>query len=328
LTFGSSSVTSHCEMKIWINRAGQNLGTFTLAEIQRGLEQGIYLPTDLAWQEGMETWKPLSDFPGITIPTPAKPEPPVPTPLPSRPSVSPPVLAQQSPIVFDQTENEPAWENRSQLGFAKALFATWKSVLFSPGPTFERMKSSGGFSAPLQFQFVMMLISVAFGIVYYLIQMAAIGTMAATSSSSKEVPSLQSLMGAGGVMAVVIAILVVILGLGLSVGLQFISAGITHVCLSLFKGTSKSYEATYRTLCYASSAYIFSVIPCVGSSIAGIWALIVVIIGLAKVHRTEGWRSTCAVLLPAVVCVGLVIVFYGVIFATMMNSGHKFNSGN
>jgi hypothetical protein len=317
-------------MKIWINRAGQNLGTFTLAEIQRGLEQGIYLPTDLAWQEGMETWKPLSDFPGITIPIPPKAELPVPVPPPSGPGqpISPPILAQRSPVVFDQPENEPAWENRSQLGFAKALFATWKSVLFSPGPTFERMKSSGGYSSPLQFQFIMMLISVAFALVYYLIQMAAIGSMAATSSSFKETPSLQSIFGGSGVLAIVIALLAIVLGLGLSVGLQFVSAGITHVCLSLFKGTSKPYEATYRTLCYASSAYIFSVIPCVGSSIAGIWALIVVIIGLGKVHRTEGWRSACAVLLPAVVCIGLVIVFYGVLFATLMNSGHKLNLDN
>jgi hypothetical protein len=316
-------------MKIWINRAGQNLGTFTLEEIQRGLEQGLYLPTDLAWQEGMETWKPLSDFPGITIPTSTKPEPPVQVPPPAAPSqpVSPPVLAQQSPVVFDQTENEPAWENRSQLGFAKALFATWKGVLFSPGPTFERMKSSGGFSSPLQFQFIMMLISVAFAIVYYLIQMAVIGSMAATSNSFKDTPSLQSIFGAGGV-GVFIAVLVIVLGLALSIGLQFISAGITHICLSLFKGTSKPYEATYRTLCYASSAYIFSVIPCVGSSIAGIWSLIVVIIGLAKVHRTEGWRSACAILLPVIVCVGLVIVFYGILFATLINSGHKLQMDN
>jgi hypothetical protein len=317
-------------MKIWINRAGQNLGTFTLEEIQRGLVQGLYLPTDLAWQEGMETWKPLSDFPGITIPPPSKPDAPMQVPAPVSPGqpVSPPVLAQQSPAILDQTENEPAWENRSQLGFAKALFATWKGILFSPGPTFERMKSSGGFSSPLQFQFLMMLISFGFAIVYYLIQMAAIGSMAATSDSFKDTHALQSMFGAGGAMAVVIAVVAIVLGLALSIGLQFVSAGITHICLSLFKGTSKPYEATYRTLCYASSAYVFSVIPCVGSSIAGIWSLIVVIIGLAKVHRTEGWRAACAVLLPVVVCVGLVIVFYGVLFATLMNSGHKLQLDN
>ena len=32
----------------------------------------------------------------------------------------------------------------------------------------------------------------------------------------------------------------------LLVGFTFVNAGITHLCLALFKGTSKSYEATYR----------------------------------------------------------------------------------
>ncbi len=58
-------------MKIWINRAGQNIGTFTLEEVQRGLNQGQFVPTDLAWQEGMETWKPLAEFAGLQMPRPA-----------------------------------------------------------------------------------------------------------------------------------------------------------------------------------------------------------------------------------------------------------------
>ena len=64
------SLTWRCVMKIWINRAGQNIGTFTLEEVQRGLNQGQFVPTDLAWQEGMETWKPLAEFAGLQMPGP------------------------------------------------------------------------------------------------------------------------------------------------------------------------------------------------------------------------------------------------------------------
>jgi hypothetical protein len=310
-------------MKIWINRAGQNLGTFTLEEIQRGLEQGIYLPSDLAWQEGMETWRPLSAFPGITIPAAA---PDLPAPVPDVVAVNepgaPPLWTQRSPVVAELVEDQPAWESRHELGFVKALFATWKGVLFNPGATFERMKSSGGYGSPLLFQFVMMLISFSFTVIYYLVQMAVIGSMAGSSNSFGDTNTVPKLLG-GGVVMIFLVILGVVLGLGLSIGLQFVSAGITHLCLSLFKGTSKPYEATYRTLCYASSAYVFSLIPCVGSSIAGIWSLIVVIIGLSKVHKTEGWRAACAVLLPFVVCVGLLLVSYGVIVAALFSAGHN-----
>ena len=54
-------------MKIWINRAGQNLGTFTLEEVQRGLDQSRFVATDLGWQEGMETWKSLAEFPDLQM---------------------------------------------------------------------------------------------------------------------------------------------------------------------------------------------------------------------------------------------------------------------
>lgn len=49
-------------MKIWINRAGQNIGTLDSEEVQRGLDSGRYLPTDLGWREGMKNWKPLSEL--------------------------------------------------------------------------------------------------------------------------------------------------------------------------------------------------------------------------------------------------------------------------
>ena len=91
-------------MKIWLNRAGQNLGTYTIEEVQRGLDQGQFVPTDLAWQEGMESWKPLSEFPGVRIPiVPVEPVAPTyPTPPPSDaivPGVARPDVA-------------PAWERR------------------------------------------------------------------------------------------------------------------------------------------------------------------------------------------------------------------------
>ncbi|HYZ73721.1 MAG TPA: DUF4339 domain-containing protein, partial [Chthoniobacterales bacterium] len=89
-------------MDIWINRAGQHLGKYTLEDVQRGLDQGQFVATDLAWQEGMESWKPLSDFPGVRIPaTPVEaPAPAYPTPPPSDeivPSAVP-------------TDVAPAWE--------------------------------------------------------------------------------------------------------------------------------------------------------------------------------------------------------------------------
>ena len=129
-------------MKIWINRAGQNIGTFTLAEVQRGLNQGQFVPTDLAWQEGMETWKPLAEFAELQMPAPQAPAS-LPPSAPLSPDVPPP-LTQDTLARVEGAEDGPAWERRKELGFVKALLETWKEVLFNPAVSFSRMKTTGG----------------------------------------------------------------------------------------------------------------------------------------------------------------------------------------
>lgn len=47
---------------IFVNRDRRSLGQFTEQEVSNGLNSGQFLPDDLAWQEGMETWQPLSTF--------------------------------------------------------------------------------------------------------------------------------------------------------------------------------------------------------------------------------------------------------------------------
>ena len=127
-------------MKIWINRAGQNLGTFTLEEVQRGLDQGRFVPTDLGWQEGMETWKPLAEFPDLRMPQPQAETSSL-APLPPTAPDTPPPLAEQTLATVEGEEDGPAWERRQELGFFKALTQTWKEILFNPTVSFSRMVS-------------------------------------------------------------------------------------------------------------------------------------------------------------------------------------------
>lgn len=47
---------------IFVNRDRQSLGQFSEQEVSNGLESGRFLPGDLAWQEGMESWQPLSSL--------------------------------------------------------------------------------------------------------------------------------------------------------------------------------------------------------------------------------------------------------------------------
>jgi hypothetical protein len=288
-------------MKIWINRAGQNLGTFTLEEVQRGLDQSRFVPTDLGWQEGMETWKPLGEFPGLrTLPPQVPPGSLAPIP-PWSPDVPPP-LGEDTLATVEGAEDGPAWERRKELGFVKALTQTWKEVLFNPSVSFPRMKTSGGFASPFLFNLTMTVIYILFRTFY---QMLASGIAGWAGNGSN------SLSGISPGMVQLVNVLVLVVVLPLSVAWTFVQAGIFHLCLALFKGTSKSYESTYRVTCYSSSTCIFAVVPFAGEYVVLIWWVVSSIIGLSKVHRTEGWRATLAVLLPLFICIGTVVVLVG-----------------
>jgi hypothetical protein len=306
-------------MKIWINRAGQNLGTFTVEEVQRGINQGRFVPTDLGWQEGMETWKPLAEFAGLQIP-PQQVQPAPLAPISAASPDVPPPLGPDTLATVEGAEDGPAWERRNELGLVKALTQTWKEVLFNPTVSFPRMKTSGGFAAPFLFNLTMVVIWAFFTTIYRLLLS---GVFAATGSMHNDSSSLSGI-SAGFPPLLNVGVMVV--AIPLLVGLTFLNAGITHVCLALFKGTSKSYEATYRVICYSYSSWIFAVVPCAGGVVSSIWWLVSTIIGLSKVHRTEGWRAAVAVLLPVFVCMGIIISVYIAIIAAVVASLHHANT--
>jgi hypothetical protein len=306
-------------MKIWINRAGQNLGTLDVEEVQRGLDSGQYLPTDLGWREGMENWKPLSEFPELRMP---QAQAPVAQPaVPSAPQATP----AQAVAVVEGAETGPSWEHRQQLGFGKALFATWKEILFSPAATFQRLKTSGGYASPLLFQAAMTTLLFALTAIYQIFWVGLIGAAGMMSDTHRHGMGAPGMGLAGALLTFVI---VAIVGIPLAIGMNFVHAGVLHFCLMLMKGTSKSYEATYRVLSYCASGLVFAVIPFVGTSIGGVWSLVCAVIGLREVHKTENWRAIMAVLLPIIVCCVLAILFYGSIFAALMSSARHMNSSN
>lgn len=309
-------------MKIWINRAGQNLGTLDVEEVQRGLDSGQYLPTDLGWREGMENWRPLSEFQELRMPQAQAQAPVVQRPVPATPQAAP----QQAVAVVEGAETAPSWERRQALGFGKALFETWKEVLFNPTATFQRLKTSGGYTSPLLFQAVMTTLLLAVTAIYQIFWVGLIGAAGMMSDTQRHGMAAGPGMGIAGMF--LMFVIAAIVGIPLAIGMNFVHAAVLHFCLMLMKGTSKSYEATYRITSYCASGLIFALIPFVGTSIGAIWSLICEVIGLREVHKTENWRAILAVLLPIIVCCVLAMLLYGSIFAALMSSARHMNSSN
>jgi GYF domain 2 len=84
-------------MQIYVGKNGQQLGPFSLEEVNRKLADGTFVGTDLAWYEGAAGWAPLSGVAGVVIPQAAVVAPaPKTTPTPTSPPTAAPV--QPAPV--------------------------------------------------------------------------------------------------------------------------------------------------------------------------------------------------------------------------------------
>lgn len=269
---------------IHVARDGANIGTFSIEEIREGLRSGRFLPTDMAWEAGMTDWRPLSQVmagkPGA-MPAPEAMEA---NPLPVSPS----------PTGSDAASGGGLpWEYREQLGFFKAFFDTVILVLTKPAEAFAMMKKEGDLMGPMLFALVG---GCAGMIVSLLLQIAlqSVGFMADRQSSMIG-------MGAVGLWVVGYILLIPVLVI---VGM-FIGSGILHLCLMIVGGAKKSFETTFRVVCFSSgSTSLLSMIPFCGGMIAMVWNIVLEIIGLARAHEIDTGKAAMAVLLPIIVCCG------------------------
>jgi hypothetical protein len=279
---------------IHISRSGTTLGIFPEEEVREGLRTTRFAATDLGWREGMSTWLPLAQFPEFA--TTGAP----PVAAGAIPSVSP---ALSAPDAAPVARTGLPWDRRQELGFLNAFIETLKLVLLNPALAFATMKTEGGLTEPLIYG----LIGGSAGfIVYFLFSMflTSFGFM-----GSKD--PLAGLMGLGFGTIFILIFMPVLLAAGL-----FIGAGIVHLCLTLVGGARRSFETTFRVVCFATgSAYPLMMIPFCGGLISGVWNIVLECIGLARAHETTTGRAALAVFLPLIVCCAgglLVALMFGV----------------
>ncbi len=195
-------------------------------------------------------------------------------------------------------------------GFLAALWETWKEACFSPNTFFEKVGRSEDMGAPILFAVICGMVG---AIINFGFQMAFQGLLIGAVGGGRQA-GLGMLFGAGmsGVMLVVVPLYIVLA--------LFVGAGVMHLCLMIFGGARKSYAVTLRTLSYAYATQVFAMVPLCGAYIAFIWILVLAIIGLAKAHETDTWRAVLAVLLPVIVCCGLIFVLWTIFAVTIFSA--------
>jgi len=206
-------------------------------------------------------------------------------------------LAEAAPISGPREKTE--WEDRESKGFLGGLYTTLKDVLFRPSGFFKRMPVTGGLTDPLLYALIIGMVGLIFS---YFWQILLQGAMQGMMLPGMKAAAEQNMFrGIGLAVLAFFSPFLIILVL-------FIGSGILHVCLVLVRGARSGFEATFRVVAYGYSTYILLVIPFCGGLIAGVWAVVLAIIGLREAHETTGGKAAFAVFLPVVVCCGLFLV--------------------
>lgn len=271
---------------IHVARDGTNLGSFPKEEILEGLRTGRFLPTDMAWEAGMTDWRPLAQ---VVAEKPAEA-------TPSSGAAGTTALA-ADPATSGFGATAPGgglpWENREQLGFFKAYFDTVAMVLTKPGEAFALMKTEGDMMGPMLFAVIGGSIGMIVSVVLQMV-LNSVGFMASRQSDMLGI----GFVGVWMVAYIIFIPVMVVVGM-------FILSGILHLCLMIVGGAKKSFETTFRVVCFsAGSTYLLAMIPFCGNFIAMVWNIVLEIIGLARAHETDTGKAALAVLLPIIVCCG------------------------
>jgi hypothetical protein len=272
--------------KIHISRDRQLLGHFYPEEVAVGLRTGRFHPTDLAWQDPMEAWKPLSEFedlPKVEV----APEPPPPLPTAEPPPV----------VVAPPAPPEPAWERGGISGFLHTI----GQVFLEPAGTFRQFLPAAPIGRALTYYLLLATTGFWLLLIYNLVFMLLAPGMVPMPEMPAELkPQFGEKVTAW--MLVLGCITNMIIAPFFLAGLAFVSSGFLHLLLTLFGVAQPVFAVTIRVFCYAvGTASLFVYIPLCGPLFFVPASVILLIIGLKEAHRTDVARAMAAVMIPAAI---------------------------
>ena len=197
-----------------------------------------------------------------------------------------------------------------------SFISTARNVLLNPVNFFRGMTRRGDFINPVVYALIVALITALIG-----------GILGLIASPFLAGPGDTGEALAGGIVGFIFGL---ILGPIFTAIILLIVAGLYHLLvLLLIRPANAGFEATLRVVCYSYTPNLASVlapIPILGQIIAlaaGVYALVLSILGLREVHSTTTGRAALVVLIPVAVLLLLAIVL-GTAFVILLSS---LNSG-
>jgi len=233
-----------------------------------------------------------------SLPPDLPPPPPPPPPSGPPPGWTPPgPPAQAVPAVG------LPWEMRPQVGFADGLVDTIRLFMTSPREAWSRTREKGDYGQPILFAICVGWVAAAFNTVWSM--MFGQAWLRFLPPDAREMMRGFVASSVGWTVAqILIAPILVVCGL-------FIGAAIMHLCVMIVGGLSNSnagFEGTVRIVGYSWVAQLAQIVPLFGGLIAMVWALVLYVMGIERLHRTTQGKAIAAVLIPVVLCCGCALI--------------------
>ncbi len=198
-------------------------------------------------------------------------------------------------------EESAPFARRKELGFFPAFFRTWKLAALEPGGFFRTVKVAESGSAVL-FGVLCITVSQWFQALYgWLIKSSMQGfmqEMLRRMPQSGEIDPRVMTYFSGTHPVLVVAQLVGAPFYGLIY--VFLTAGVIHLFLLLFKAAPRGFNTTLTVVGYAAGVNLLAAapVPVLAFVAATVWFLVVVIAGLAEAQRCGNGKAAAATLLP------------------------------
>jgi hypothetical protein len=211
--------------------------------------------------------------------------------------------------------NPLPWEARETRGLVPSFFDTLGLLVTRPAEAWARMRESGDSASPLLFGTAICWLSTALqGILHRIIAVPVLPEFL-----QRRFGTMGRFGGAGLVVRLIVAPFAIAIGL-------FLGAAILHLCCMLvgaLQNSRSGFEGTLRAVCYSEVSSIASIVPFVGGLVAIVWWIVLAIQGVERLHRTTSGKAAAAVLIPAVVCCGaLILIALAVGAALFSRFGH------
>lgn len=188
------------------------------------------------------------------------------------------------PAGGEQTERTP-WESDT-VSFPADLFRSWMDAMTRPGEFFRMLDPEIPFVRPLVFYLLFVVLGAGLNTVSSL-------AFPADETFRPYIWLIFFLSPFTGLLALLL------------------NTGITHLGVRLFVPGAKPIHATGRVMCYSAATSVLTIVPWIGWLAGGVWAIVLMIVGVRWVHGATLGRAAAAVLVPIVVItVGLTMVIF------------------